>query len=246
MPRFAAPTSPRAPRPRATREALCDALAHWLPRGLCQLCALPSRAPLCSACEERYLGASAARCPRCAARAPCGACMLAPPPFARTLTLGDYAPPLDRVIARLKFGAQPALGHWLGALLGQRWAAARLPRPDRVVAVPLSDARLRARGYNQAWEIARGLAATLRLHADATLLGRCRDTAAQSSLPRTQRADNVRGAFVVRGRARLARVLLVDDVMTSGCTLQAAAGALLRAGAAEVAVAVALRTPAPE
>lgn len=177
---------------------------------------------------------------------PCGACALAPPPFARTLTLGDYAPPLDRVIARLKFGAQPALGSWLGAELAQRWAAARFPLPDGVVAVPLSAGGLRARGYNQAWEIARGFAAALRLNADATVLRRRRDTAPQASLPRAQRAGNVRGAFVASAVARRMRLLLVDDVMTSGCTLQAAADALLRAGAAEVAVAVALRTPAPD
>ncbi|OIQ86677.1 orotate phosphoribosyltransferase [mine drainage metagenome] len=111
--------------------------------------------------------------------------------------------------------------------------------------MPLGEGRLRERGYNQAWEIARGLAATLHLRVDAAALERCRDTAAQSTLPRAARAANVRGAFTARIRAG-ARVLLVDDVMTSGCTLDAAAAALLRGGAAEVAVAVALRTPPPD
>ncbi len=232
-----------APDRRCAR--LVGALARLLPRGLCQLCALPSNTPLCAACLAQHFGDAVPRCPRCALRAPCGACVLAPPRFVRALALGDYTPPLDRLIERLKFGAQPRLGRWLGVQLAQRWHAAGLALPHCVVAVPLAPARLRERGYNQAWEIALGFAAALRLRVDAGALQRCRDTAAQSLLPRAARAANVRGAFVAHARPGT-RMLLVDDVMTSGCTLDAAADALLRGGAAEVAVAVALRTPAPD
>ena len=233
------------PAARDAAPTLAARLAWLLPRGLCQLCALPSGEPLCPACLAQYFGDDGPRCPRCALHAPCGACALAPPRFVRALTLGDYAPPLDRLVERLKFGAQPQLGHWLGTQLARRWAAARLPLPHGVVAVPLAAGRLRERGYNQAWEIARGFATALRLRADAAALARCRDTAAQSTLPRAARAANVRGAFTACVRPG-ARMLLVDDVMTSGCTLDAAAAALLHAGAAEVVVAVALRTPRPD
>lgn len=221
------------------------------PRGLCRLCALPCEAPLCGACATRYLGVAVPRCPRCARPlprqgAPCGGCLLAPQAMRRCVTLANYAPPLDRLVASLKFGAEPALGRWLGDLLARTWRDAGLARPAMVVPVPLSDPRLRLRGYNQAWEIARGFARALHAPARTDLLRRLRDTEPQSSLPLARRARNLRGAFEASAAVRGRRVVLVDDVMTSGCTLDAAADALLRGGAAEVAVAVALRTPAPD
>ncbi len=197
-----------------------------------------------------HLHRTTPRCPRCArplrhATTPCGGCLLAPLAVRRCVTLADYAPPLDRLVAGLKFGAEPALGRWLGGLLAQAWRGAGLPRPAMVVPVPLSGQRLRQRGYNQAWEIARGFARVLQAPARAALLHRLRDTAPQSSLPLARRAPNVRGVFMAQAAVRGRRVVLVDDVMTSGCTLDAAARALLRAGAVEVCAAVAFRTPPP-
>jgi ComF family protein len=222
------------------------------PVGLCRLCALRCQAPVCADCVAQYLGDAPARCRRCALALHgggtlCAACLLEPPPFTVTLALGDYAPPQQRLIHQLKYGGEPMLGRWLGALLARRWQAARLPRPTLVLAVPLSAARLRQRGYNQAWEIARGVARELRVPARAALLRRDVERAPQTGLALARRAANVRGAFSANPEAarrlRGARVLLVDDVMTSGSTVSAAARVLLDAGAAEVTVAVALRTP---
>jgi ComF family protein len=126
--------------------------------------------------------------------------------------------------------------------LGTDAAAPRLLLP-----VPLSRERLRERGYNQAWELARRLARRLGLEADAHLLQRSRDTAHQIGMSREQREVNLRDAFWVEParRARLLgrEVVLVDDVLTTGATAHAAALALTRAGAASVDVWVVARTP---
>ncbi len=239
---------PRPPSSRL-RARLARLAAALLPDGRCRLCALPSRAPLCSACQcERP---ARWRCPRCAQpllvpAAGCGSCALRLPAFAGALAWSDYAPPWDRLVAQIKFGDDPALARWLGRLLGQCLRAERpgWAPPRWVVPVPLGPGRLRGRGYNQAWELARGLARELDWPCDCGLLQRRRDGPAQSTLPLARRAANMRGAFLARPLARGARLLLVDDVMTSGNTAEQAARALLRAGAADVRVAVLLRTPA--
>jgi ComF family protein len=113
----------------------------------------------------------------------------------------------------------------------------------------MSARRLTERGYNQAWELARRLAAALSLPASASLLLRPADAAQQIELGRTERLRNLRNAFMVdparRATLRGRRVALVDDVMTTGATAHAAAEALLRAGAAAVDVWILARTPEP-
>jgi predicted amidophosphoribosyltransferase len=114
--------------------------------------------------------------------------------------------------------------------------------------MPLGPERLRERGYNQAWELARRVARQLRLPADPRVLARAHDAPRQMSLPPERRAMNVRGGFVVavpsRARLRGLDVALVDDVMTTGATAREAARTLLEVGARSVQVWVAARTPA--
>jgi ComF family protein len=118
------------------------------------------------------------------------------------------------------------------------------------VPVPLSDARLRERGYNQAWELARRIARRTGTRAEASLLLRIRDTPHQLDLPPDARAGNVRGAFAIEprrlGELRGRRVAVVDDVMTTGSTAGEIARVLKLAGAARVEVWVVARTPRPE
>ena len=215
--------------------------------GRCAHCGARSAEPLCPDCRQRDL-ASRPRCRRCGLPVGgdallCGSCLLHPPSWQTALVLGDYAFPNDRLVLRMKFGAEPAIGRWFGRLLAQRWPSDALPQPDLIVPVPLSRRRLLDRGFNPAWEIARSLARQLGCPADALALRRQRDGVAQSSLPLDARRRNIRGAYAAARRFDGRTILLVDDVLTSGATLDEAAGVLLRSGAAAVGVAAALRTP---
>lgn len=209
---------------------------------------------LCDACLDRHANA-APRCTRCAIELPagppvCGRCLQAPPPYERCVAAFDYAPPWDHTIARFKFHAALDLGGVFADRLVEAIRASAAALPDRVLPMPLAESRLRERGYNQAWELARRIGRRLDVPADASLLLRLRETPHQLALPVEARVGNVRGAFAVepRRRAELAgrRVALVDDVMTTGATAAEAARALLAAGAAQVHVWVLARTPRPD
>ena len=114
---------------------------------------------------------------------------------------------------------------------------------DLVVPVPLHDARLRERGYNQSMEIARGIASRLDLPLAAEAMARVRDTAAQLELPWKARRENVRGAFSCRQSLDGKTIAVVDDVMTTGATLAEVAATLKKFGAARVVNWVVARTP---
>ena len=226
--------------------ALAD---RWLPRS-CALCDAPlagHEAGFCTACPQALAGLRAARCERCGLRAhapvqACAACLRMPPAFDRSLVLADYAPPLDRLIQALKFRGELALA---GAL-GSRMAPLLAPlahEVDALVPVPLAAGRIAGRGFNQSAAIARRIAGVLRLRVRAELLTRERETPAQSGLALAGRLANLDGAFRASPAAAGLRVALVDDVMTSGATVQAAALALKAAGAARVVNLVAARTP---
>lgn len=203
---------------------------------------------MCQACLQRF-AAPRQRCRGCALvlhgqAGVCGECLKTPPPFATTVAAVDYAFPWNGLIASLKFrdGIEHAgaLAQLLGGAVHHALAARGDAVPELIVPVPLSPARLRQRGHNQAWELARRVARPLRLPAQADALARWHDTAPQLSLTRLQRLTNLRGAFVVtpQGRPCIAgrRVALVDDVMTTGATAAEAALTLLRGGASEVQV----------
>jgi ComF family protein len=215
--------------------------------GRCAHCDARSNQPLCPSCVQQDLPLRP-RCPRCGAAVAsadrvCGQCLLHPPRWDGALALGDYRFPNDRLILRMKFGGEPALGRWFGDLLGARWLQSALPLPDCVLPVPLSRERLRERGFNPAWEMARRIAKQLRRPADAHALRRVRHGIAQSALALEDRGRNVRGVYACTTRWDGKTLLLVDDVMTSGATLAEATKVLRQQGAAAVWVAVALRTP---
>lgn len=219
--------------------------------GRCAHCGARSAEPLCPACVAQDLP-EGPRCSLCALRLPatsihpvCGSCLLHPPRWDGALALGDYVFPNDRLIQRLKFGAEPALGRWLGRVLADRWEACHLERPAHVVAIPLSRERLLERGFNPAWEIARSIASAWRLPADAQCMHRQRQGPSQSSLPLDARRRNIRGAYACTHRFDGQSVLLVDDVITSGATMDEAVRVLRKQGAGPIWVAAALRTPAP-
>ncbi len=220
--------------------------------GPCEVCRRWSPATLCADCVARF-GAPRPRCARCglalgAASAACGACLREPPPFEHTVCAVDYRFPWDGLITEFKFQGRVELAAALGRLLAAAVCRADAPRPALLLPVPLADARLRERGYDQAWALARVLARALGLPAEARLLQRPLATVHQATLDRAARQRNLRAAFMVDPRRRPAvqgqRIALVDDVMTTGATVREAASALLRAGAAAVDVWVVARTPA--
>ena len=152
-----------------------------------------------------------------------------------------YTPPILQAVHRFKYANKRYLAADLAAL-----AMSALPpdlRVDLVVPVPLTPSRERQRGYNQGRLLATEVARRLDLQLDCDVLIRQRDTPPQTSLPRARRLDNVRGAFRALRKLSGARILLVDDVTTTGATIEAATRALRRRGAVWVGALVLARTP---
>lgn len=231
-------------------------LVQWLLGGGCLGCgeALPGGPVplnLCGRCREALVPVSpSSSCARCArplagAELPagyaCGACRRRPPSFAALHVGFSYQPPLSDVVQALKFRRLDHLGDHLGTLLAERLGP-RLPRLDAVVPVPLHWRRRWARGYDQAAVLARAVARGLGLPM-LPLLARRRATTAQTSLSRERRLTNVRHGFRCRRSPEGRRLLLVDDVVTTGATLEAAACCLARAGAGPITALAAARTP---
>lgn len=218
---------------------------------LCAVCRGWGAQRVCDDCVQRF-ALAVPRCRRCALQVPagadaCGACLTDPPPYTRTLAAVHYDHPWDGLITHFKFHAALDLAPALAARMLAALRASETPAPTLLLPIPLSDARLRERGYNQAWELTKRLAAALPCRADAALLLRVKDTPHQLAFPPEQRAGNVRAAFAVEPKRRAElhgrRVTLVDDVMTTGATVAEAARTLLQAGASEVEVWVVARTP---
>lgn len=227
-------------------------------RDLCAACrdALPWNEPACPRCALPLPAGERGRPPRPAGgrdalpAAPglrCGRCLRRPPPLDATVAALAYRFPLDRLLPRFKFHGDLAAGRLLAQLmaagLAERLAGA--PPPGALVPVPLHPARLRQRGYDQALELARPVAASLGLALRADVLHRVRATGAQTTLGAADRRGNVRGAFMARAGALPAHVALLDDVMTTGATLADCARALRRAGVRRVDAWVLARAPPP-
>ncbi len=225
-------------------------LDRWLPEPCAGCGETGTRSGLCAECRAA-LPWNSACCARCALPLPlpaalCGRCLKRPPPQAATHAPLRYAEPVDRLLTELKFGQRLAAGRCLsGLLLEGSDLAGVCAGLDIALPVPLHPRRLRERGYNQALELLRPIATALRLPLARDVLQRCRETTAQTGLDAAARRRNLRGAFAVDGDAVSGRrVLLMDDVVTTGTTVAEAARALLRAGAAEVRVLAAARVEA--
>jgi ComF family protein len=218
----------------------------------CALCGGDSRAPLCAGCDAQFFSRSRQRCLCCAlpitaaGATHCGSCLRRRPAFEATLAAVDYAPPLEQLVLGLKFGNRLELAPLLAHKLGLAFDAAQLPPPTLLTAVPLGPARLRERGFNQAAEIARPLSRLLRIPLVLRLLERKRETDAQALLHPDARRKNMRRAFMVPAaaiaRVQDAHVGVLDDVMTTGETLNEIAATLKRCGAARVTNFVFART----
>jgi ComF family protein len=208
----------------------------WPPR--CAGCREPTAAePFCPVCEGALMP-MASGCIRCGLPGPgsvCGACLASPPAFAAVRAGGLFGGPLADAVHALKYGDRPAISRPLGA-----WLAARVAIPDgaAIVSVPLGRRRRIERGYDQAALLADELASAAGRSGSRLrgVLVRIRETAPQVGRGRTARSRNVRGAFWATCAVEGREVALVDDVVTTGATADAAARALLDAGAVRVTV----------
>lgn len=232
------------------------ALAYRLLPPSCVVCELQSgtqATSICTECEADFFSISERRCERCAIRLPgvaadahviCGRCLASPPHFDATTTLADYVSPVDGMVIALKFMARLDLAHFFGRLLAQRLRAQRISAHDAVVVpVPLAFERAKQRGFNQSLHIARSLAGADASPLVVDRLLRVRHTPPQQSLALKERRRNIRGAFAVKGDVSGQSIFVVDDVMTSGSTLDEIARVLKLAGAARVHNLIVARTP---
>jgi ComF family protein len=224
------------------------AVSAWVFPCRCLVCTEPGqhRRDLCGPCAAG-LPQMPVACPHCAlplpadadAGQPCGRCQRRRPPLQLAAAAFVYGAPVDGLLRRFKFHQDLAAGRLLAELMCQPMAT--LPQPDALMPVPLHRARLRRRGYDQALELARPLATALQLPL-CQGLRRVRATAPQSELDAAARRRNLKAAFVAKGPLPQ-HVALVDDVMTTGATLHAAAIALRRAGVQRVDAWVCARVP---
>jgi ComF family protein len=198
----------------------------------------------CAACDAALPYFNVAHCPVCALPTPsgevCGHCLTQPPLFTRTTAVFGYSFPLDKLIQGMKYGEQLALAHAFAKKLVQRIDKSNLP--DYVIAMPLHPVKLRERGFNQSLLLAATVARELKLKLRPNACQRVRDTPPQSALPWKERKKNVRNAFCCDMDLTGKRIVLVDDVLTTGASLNALAEAVSKKGAIEISAWVVART----
>lgn len=217
----------------------------------CIACGAPGQPPhldLCRACAaELPLNSSA--CRRCGAPLideagglSCGACLQKQPHFDASVCAYRYAYPIDHFIRGLKYAEVLAHAQVLGELLAKQLRRRTAPWPDCFVPVPLSTQRFRERGYNQVIEIGRFVERATGVPMRTDLVARLRHTAEQASLPKAKRRKNMRRAFSVLNKPLPPHIAVLDDVVTTGSTVNELARVLRRAGAECVEVWAVART----
>lgn len=209
----------------------------------CLLCAAQSgHTLLCKDCDQALPRLPADCCATCALPVPdgdiCGACLNHPPRYDRTTAVFIYDFPVDALIQACKYGGNLAIAAALGNALGKVVSESA----DFIVPMPLSAQRMRERGFNQALEIARRVSNITGIPLLSDACRKIMETQPQVTLPWKERAKNVRGAFVCDADFSGKRIAVVDDVMTTGATLNELARNLRQAGAAHISVWVVART----
>ena len=202
---------------------------------------------LCKACLNDLPWHHALQCPQCALLSnglTCGSCLNAPSHFDATQALFTYTFPIDSLLQHYKYKDMLHLADTFASLLSEK----KLSNPnltkktDLIIPMPMHHARLKERGFNQALEIARIVAKNIRVKLDYTSCQRIKLTPPQASLPLKERTQNIRGVFNCTQNLQGLNIALVDDVMTTGASLNELAKTLKKAGAAHVECWVIART----
>jgi ComF family protein len=209
----------------------------------CRLCSLPTEdvSGLCHGCLAD-LPWNRHACPRCGAGlanlvlTACGECLRHPPQFDSSHIPFRYAPPLIPFITGLKFHARLAEARFLAELFLCGFPANALPLPECLIPVPLHAKRLRERGYNQALELTRLLSQRLHLPIENQIVQRRLHTRPQSELSGDTRRRNIRQAFQLKTPVVYRHVALIDDVVTTGSTVNELARVLRQAGVEKIQV----------
>ena len=212
----------------------------------CVLCDIPTKKDLCEPCYNHLPQLPLNQCPICLWPVPtaeiCGACLAEPPAFTRTIAALRYTFPVDAMIRALKYETDLAIAPILANFFITRFKATEKIIPDVIIPMPLHPIRLRERGFNQAMEISRYISK----HMGITLLPdscqRIKHTPPQTGLAWKDRQKNIRKAFSCKIELSGKHVALVDDVMTTGATLNELAKILRKQGAAEISNWVIART----
>ncbi len=220
--------------------------------GCCLLCGKLSekQQDLCPTCRSK-LPFNDHHCSTCAQPLPssipagsmCGRCQTKPPSFDHCFAPFRYQDDLTTLHHNFKFHHKLAAGRLMADLMYQRLAAASRQMPQLLIPVPLHCRRLKQRGFNQAQELTRILSAELSIAVDSCSLQRTRDTRAQSGLPKKERHKNIHKAFALSSGIHSPHVAIVDDVMTTGHTVDEIAKLLRASGIPEIEVWVFARTP---
>lgn len=208
----------------------------------CMLCAATETTSLglCRPCETELPHLSEEHCNQCALPShaeTCGRCLSNPPAFDKTDALFDYVFPINAVIQAYKYNQQLQTSWMLGSLLGNKVSATGI---DMIVPMPMHPQRLKERGFNQALEIAKNLPSAQIVNYQDVV--RIKNTSPQASLPLKARAKNIRNAFQTNIELTGLRIAIVDDVMTTGASLNELAKTLKKAGANHVECWVIART----
>lgn len=225
--------------------ALLKASLRWtlglLEPWTCLLCGSPSESPLCQGCKARILPIRPPFCPCCGLpyppgtpEHPCGNCKAKAYPFILHRSYGLYEGTLREAIHRFKYTGVKALVEPLGEMLFEAYNSLGV-RPDLLVPIPLGRQRAKERGFNQCLLLSCWLSQRTGIPTWGVLF-KVRETPPQASLGGAERRGNLKGAFAVLYPQRIMgkRVLLIDDVFTTGTTLSEAASLLLLSGAREV------------
>jgi len=219
--------------------SLIDYLSSQLLPSRCFICHdyCADTEPLCQECRQN-LPFLAKSCELCAATLEvatdtrCGACLIRPPAYEQLIAGFAYALPINSFIIQLKFHRQLSYAHLLGRLFSKilQTHYVNCPLPEAIVPVPLHRERLKERGFNQAMEIAKPIATALKLPILHRLVERNKPTTPQSQLPKQARKRNMAQAFTVKKATPMKHIALLDDVMTTGETIQALSRQLKQAG----------------
>lgn len=217
------------------------ALREWIYPSVCPLCRLPADESegLCPGCRQNLVP-NDAPCPRCsnptAGGLLCGRCLGTRSPLSKSTIPFLYQPPLVELIHRYKYHKELPLARILGQLFISGTPTLNPSKTDLLVPVPLHRSRIRERGFNQSVELARVIGRQLNIPVDTRSVRRIRATPPQAELPLARRRINIKGAFHCRTPLKAKSVAIIDDVVTSGATVESLGGCLEQAGIETVAV----------